>query len=180
MVDRAVEMFGKIDVLVNNAGVFTLVPFLELSEEEWDQMIDTNLKGAFLCSQAVLRFMVEKHIEGSLIHISSISGFVAFTESAHYCSSKGGLLQLSKVLALAFGPHNIRSNVIAPGTFETQMTVSFLGTPEGRAGSLKSIPLNRFGQPEDIASTVVFLASDEASYLNGATLLIDGGQITHN
>jgi glucose 1-dehydrogenase len=180
MIDQAVKTFNKVDVLVNNAGVFTMIPFLELSEKEWDRMIDTNLKGSFLCSQAVIAHMVEKKILGSLIHISSLSAFVAFPESAHYCSSKGALLQLSKVLALAFGPNGIRSNVITPGTCETQMTEVFLGTPEGREFSLKSIPLKRFGEPDDIAAAVVFLASDEASYFNGATLQVDGGAITHN
>jgi NAD(P)-dependent dehydrogenase (short-subunit alcohol dehydrogenase family) len=179
MVDRTLAAFGKIDILVNNAGVFSMVPFLELSEEEWDRTVDVHLKGSFLCSQAVLKHMVEKKIQGSLIHLGSISSFVGFPESAHYCSAKAAVAHLSKVLALAFGPHGIRSNVIAPGTFETQMSQTFLGTTEGRTNSLKSIPMGRFGQPEEIGAAAAFLASDEANYFNGAVFLIDGGQITH-
>jgi NAD(P)-dependent dehydrogenase (short-subunit alcohol dehydrogenase family) len=179
MVERAVQTFGKIDVLVNNAGVFSHIPFLELPVEEWDRMMDIHTKGTFLCSQAVLKHMVANKIQGSLIHLSSISGFVAFTGSAHYCAAKGAILQISKVLALEFGPYGIRSNAIAPGTFDTQMNAWFLEDAASRESSLKSIPLNRLGKPEEIASAVVFLASDEASYFNGANLLIDGGQITH-
>ena len=133
----------------------------------------------FLCSQAVLRHMVEKKIRGCLIHMSSITGFIAFPGSAAYCTSKGALLQLSKVLALEFGPLGIRSNCIAPGTFDTSMNAWFLDDPQARKDTLASIPLGRVGEPEEIANTVVFLASDEGSYFNGAVLLQDGGQITH-
>ena len=179
MVDSAVENMGHIDVLVNNAGIFSRGPSTEVSEEDWDRMMDINVKGSFLCSQAVLKHMVEKKIPGSLIHMSSIAGFVGFAESLAYCTSKGAIVQMSKVLALEFGPHGIRSNVIAPGTFNTAMNDWFLKDAESLKGSLTSIPLGRLGEPEEIASTVVFLASDEASYFNGAVMLHDGGQITH-
>ena len=179
MVDQADKAFGRIDGLVNNAGVFSHTPFLELSEAEYDRMVDIHVKGAFFCSQAVLRYMVNNSLQGTLTHLSSISAYVAFSESAHYCAAKAAIAQLSKVLALEFGPKGIRSNVIAPGTFETQMNSWFMDDPEGREGSLLSIPLHRFGRPEEIAAAAAYLASDEASFFNGATLLIDGGQITH-
>jgi NAD(P)-dependent dehydrogenase (short-subunit alcohol dehydrogenase family) len=179
MVDSAVKIMGRVDVLVNNAGIFSRGPSIEISEGDWDRMMDINVKGPFLCSQAVLKHMVEKKVPGALIHMSSISGFVGFAESLAYCTAKGALLQMSKVLALEYGPHGIRSNVIAPGTFNTAMNDWFLKDEEFRKGSLASIPLGRLGEPEEIASTVVFLASDEASYFNGAEFLHDGGQITH-
>ena len=179
MVDMAVADLGRIDVLVNDAGVVSHIPFLDLPEEEWDRVMDVNVKGSFLCSQAVLRFMVSHKIGGALIHIGSISGFVAFTGSAHYCSAKGAIHQLNKALALEFGPLGIRSNVIAPGTFDTRMNAWFLDDPGLRENALKTIPFGRFGKPEEIASAVVFLASDDAVYINGAALLVDGGQLTH-
>jgi NAD(P)-dependent dehydrogenase (short-subunit alcohol dehydrogenase family) len=180
MVSEVVEHMGQIDVLVNNAGIFSRGPSTEVSEEDWDRMMDINVKGSFLCTQAVVKQMIEKKIPGSLIHMSSIAGFVGFAESLAYCTSKGAILQMSKVLALEYGPHGIRSNVIAPGTFNTAMNDWFLKDAEFRKSSLASIPLGRLGEPEEIASTVVFLASDEASYFNGAVLLHDGGQIAHN
>jgi NAD(P)-dependent dehydrogenase (short-subunit alcohol dehydrogenase family) len=180
MVDQVVNARGHIDVLVNNAGIFSRGPSTEYPEQDWDRMMAVNVKGPFLCSQAVLRHMVDKKIHGCLIHMSSITGFVAYPGSAAYCTSKGALLQLSKVLALEFGPLGIRSNVIAPGTFDTSMNAWFLDDPESRKNTEMGIPLRRVGQPEEIASTVVFLASDEGAYFNGAVLLQDGGQITHN
>ena len=179
MVEQAIAAFGKTDVLVNNAGVFSHIPFLELPEAEWDRMMDIHVKGMFLCSQAVLSHMVQNGIQGSLIHLSSVSAQIAFTASGHYCAAKAAILQLSKVLALEFGPHGIRSNAIVPGNFETQMNAWFMDDPTSRESSLKSIPLRRFGQPDEIAAAVAFLASDDANYFNGAALLIDGGLITH-
>lgn len=179
MVSQTVKIMGHIDVLVNNAGIFSNGDTTEYSEEKFDRMMDVNIKGVFLCSQAVLRHMVEKKIRGCLIHMSSITGFVAFPGSVAYCASKGAVLQISKVLALEFGPLGIRSNVIAPGTFDTDMNAWLLDKPENLQNTLKLIPLGRIGKPEEIASTVVFLASEEGSYFNGAVLLQDGGQITH-
>ncbi|MBI4790747.1 MAG: SDR family oxidoreductase [Chloroflexi bacterium] len=179
MVATAVAEFGRIDVLVNDAGVASHIPFLDLPEEEWDRVMDVGAKGSFICSQAVLRYMVAHRIAGALIHLGSIAGFVAFPGSAHYCASKGAIHQLCKAIALEFGPLGIRSNVIAPGTFDTRMNAWFLDDPIARAEALKTIPNGRFGKPEDIASAVVFLASDDAAYINGSVLLVDGGQLTH-
>lgn len=179
MVDKAVAELGRIDVLVNDAGVVSYNPFLDLPEEEWDRVMDVCAKGSFLCSQAVLKYMVSHKIAGAIIHIGSIAGFIAFTGSAHYCSAKGAIHQLNKALALEFGPLGIRSNVVAPGTFDTRMNARFLDDPVLRADALKTIPVGRFGKPEEIASAVAFLASDDAVYINGAALLVDGGQLTH-
>ncbi len=179
MVERVIAELGRIDVLVNDAGVASHVPFLDLPEAEWDRVMDVNAKGSFICSQAVLRYMVSHHIAGVLIHLGSIAGYVAFPGSAQYCAAKGAVHQLSKALALEFGPLGIRSNVVAPGTFDTRMNARFLDDPTLRADALKTIPVGRFGQPEDIARAVVFLASEEAGYMNGAEVLVDGGQLTH-
>lgn len=179
MVDKTVAELGRIDVLVNDAGVASNMSFLELPEQEWDRMMDVNVKGSFLCSQAVLRYWVSQKIAGVLIHLGSIAGFVAFSGSAHYCAAKGAIHQLNKALALEFAPLGIRSNVIAPGTFDTRMNARFLDDPTLRADALKTIPYGRFGKPEDIANAAVFLASDDSVYMNGAALLVDGGQLTH-
>ncbi len=179
MVEATIAELGRIDVLVNDAGVASHLPFLDLPEAEWDRVMDVNAKGSFMCSQAVLRYMVSHKIAGVLIHLGSIAGYVAFPGSAHYCAAKGAIHQLSKALALEFGPLGIRSNVVAPGTFDTRMNAWFLDDPGARAEALKTIPVGRLGQPEDIARAVVFLASEEAVYMNGAELLVDGGQLTH-
>ena len=176
---RAIVDLGRIDVLVNNAGVATYAPFLELTEAEWHRVMDVNATGSFICSQIVLRYMVSHQIKGVIIHLGSIAGIVAFPGAAPYCAAKGAIHQLNKALALEFGPLGIRSNVVAPGTFDTRMNARFLDDPVARAEALRTIPVGRFGYPDDIANAVVFLASDEAVYLNGSVLLVDGGQLTH-
>lgn len=179
MLAAAVAAFGRVDHLVNSAGVFSSIPFLELTETDWDKMIGINLKGSFLCSQAFIKRLLGQESGGSLIFLSSISGYIAFAGSAHYCASKGAVRQLSKALALEFGPKGIRSNVIAPGTIETPMNDWIIKDPEMHKKSVAGIPLGRFGKSAEIANAAVFLMSDEASYCTGAELLVDGGQITH-
>lgn len=175
MVEAATEQFGAIDILVNNAGVETLVPLLDLEESEWDRIVDTNLKGAFLCAQIAARAMVSARTPGAIVNIASINAKIALAGQAHYTSSKGGLIMLTKSMALDLAPHGIRVNAIGPGVIETRMTERSLSDPERRAMLLSKVPLGRVGQPRDVANAALFLASDEASYITGTTLYVDGG-----
>lgn len=179
MLDKATAELGGVDALINSAGVFSSIPFLELTEADWDKMLDVNLKGSFLCSQLFIKQLLAQKTGGSLLFISSISGYIGFTKSAHYCASKGAVRQLSKALALEFGPNGIRSNVIAPGTIETPMNAWIMDDPAMKAQSVGSIPLGRFGKVEEVAAAAIYLISDEASFCSGSELLVDGGQITH-
>ena len=175
LVDAARERYGGVHILVNNAGVETLIPLLDLDEEEWDRVIDTNLKGAFLCAQIAARAMVAEKNPGTIVNIASINAKIALAGQAHYTSSKGGLIMLTKSMALDLAPHGIRVNAIGPGVIETRMTERSLADPERRAMLLSKIPLGRVGQPRDVANAALFLASDEASYITGTTLYVDGG-----
>ena len=174
MVATALDSFGKIDVLANVAGI-TFKSFMkDLPEEEWDRVIDTNLKGTFLCSQAVGKVMIQNG-GGSIVNISSIAGHVPQVSGGVYSTSKAGVNMLSKVLALEWAEYNIRVNAISPGPVETEMVQYVYNTPELRAKRKETIPLNRFAQPEEIATAAVFLASEDSSYTTGHCLVIDGG-----
>ena len=175
MVDAARERYGGVDILVNNAGVETLVPLLDLEEQEWDRVVDTNLKGAFLCARIAARAMVDAGRPGAIVNIASINAKIALAGQAHYTSSKGGLVMLTKSMALDLAPHGIRVNAVGPGVIETRMTERSLADPERRAMLLSRVPLGRVGQPRDVANATLFLASDEASYITGTTLYVDGG-----
>ena len=175
LVDKAVQQFGKVDILINNAGVETLIPFLDLSEDEWDRVVDTNLKGAFLCAKAAARHMVDNKIEGKIVNIASVNSKIALKGQTHYTSSKGGLIMLTKSMALDLAPNGIRVNAIGPGVIETKMTTQSLADPERRAMLLGKVPLGRVGQPRDIANAALFLVSDEAGYITGTSLYVDGG-----
>ena len=175
MVEATENRFGGIDILVNNAGVETLVPLLDLEESEWDRIIDINLKGAFLCAQIAARAMVSAQTPGAIVNIASINAKIALAGQAHYTSSKGGLIMLTKSMALDLAPHGIRVNAIGPGVIETRMTERSLSDPRRRAMLLSKVPLGRVGQPRDVANAALFLASDEASYITGTTLYVDGG-----
>lgn len=179
MLDAAMDTFGTVTSLVNSAGIFSSIPFLELTQTDWDKMLDINLKGSFLCAQAFIKRLLGQKQEGAIVFLSSISGYVGFTKSAHYCASKGAIRQLSKAIALEFGGDGIRSNVVAPGTIETPMNAWIMNDPAMYRQSIASIPLGRFGLSSEIASAICFLLSDKASFCSGAELLVDGGQITH-
>jgi NAD(P)-dependent dehydrogenase (short-subunit alcohol dehydrogenase family) len=179
MVRRAVAEFGRVDILVNNAGVINFKPFLELTDEDWDNTLNVNLKGQFLCARAVAKEMV-KNKWGRIINIASISSGgcgIAFPLIAHYTASKGGVMALTEALALELTPQGINVNAICPGAIDTDMTK---GTKE--SGQLEHvllrIPKGRIGQPEDIANLAVFLASEESDYISGAAIVIDGGWLT--
>ena len=175
LVSEAVKRFGAVDILINNAGVETLVPFLDLDESEWDRIVDTNLKGAFLCAQVAARHMVKEKRAGKIVNIASVNAKIALKEQTHYTSSKGGLNMLTKSMALDLAPYDIRVNAIGPGVIETKMTAQSLADPERRAMLLGKVPLGRVGKPRDIANAALFLVSDEASYITGTTLYVDGG-----
>jgi 3-oxoacyl-[acyl-carrier protein] reductase len=178
MVDTAISAFGKIDILVCNAGITRFAPFLEMSEEDWDAVIDVDLKGTFLCGQAVARHMVPRKY-GKIVNISSLSGVGARNQTmANYAASKAGVNNLSKVMALALGEFGINVNVVAPGVIQTEMGLS-RRTPEQLAAYLElykqQTALRRVGQAQDIANLVLFLASDDSSNITGQVIVSDGG-----
>ena len=177
-VHTAVTEFGKLDILVNNAGVLDYAPFLDLKEESWDKVIDTNLKGYFYAAQAAGREMA-KTKWGRIINISSIASGgvgVGFPAISHYCASKGGVIGLTEALAQELGPMGITANAIGPGGVTTEMTQGM--STEQLKGMTNRLPIKRMGTPEEIAAAVVYFASEEAAYTTGATLYVDGGWLT--
>jgi NAD(P)-dependent dehydrogenase (short-subunit alcohol dehydrogenase family) len=179
-----VDAFGDIDVLVNNAAILAKGGFLDLDEADFDRVLRVNLKGAFLCSQAVARHMVER-IEagatpGAIVNMSSVNAVFAIADQVPYSVSKGGISQLTKVTALALAPYGIRVNAIGPGSISTEMLESVMADPEARRRVLSRTPLGRIGEPREIAAIAAFLASDEASYITGQTIYADGGRLPLN
>ncbi len=174
MVNEVVDAFHTIDILVNNAGIITNKAFLEISEAEWDEVLNVNLRGAFFCSQCVAKIMASKR-QGVILNISSIESEKYLPKSCHYAVSKAGLLMLTRAMAVDLAPYNIRVNSIGPGVILTGMTGELLKDIRQREKYMDMIPLGRIGTPEDIAGAVVFLASDFASYITGANIYIDGG-----
>ena len=180
MVKKTVDKFGKVDILVNNAGICEFKPFLELTEEEWDKTLDINLKGYFLCAQAVVKEMV-KQKSGVIINIASVvmgQMGMGMAGLAHYSASKGGIAALTKTLALEFAPYNIRVNAIAPGAIDTPMAASTKADPKVLEATLAMIPLHRMGKPEEIANTALFLSSNASSYITGSIVVVDGGWLS--
>lgn len=167
---------GPVDALVNNAGIFRAADFLEISEADWDAVIAVNLKGAFLVGQAVARSMAA-HGGGAIVNMSSVNGVMAIPSIASYNASKGGIDQLTRVMALALADRGIRVNAVAPGTIATELAKNaVLGSAEARARIMSRTPLRRLGEPAEIASVVAFLLSDDASYLTGEIVYADGGR----
>jgi len=175
MVDTVVKQWGAIHILVNNAGICPFEDFLEMSEDLWDQVLDVNLKGYFLCSQAVAKVMVEQGVKGRIIAVSSISSEFGGSSQAHYCASKAGINLLVKSMAISLGPHGIACNAVLPGTVETDINRDALADPAARDYWSKRAPLGRLGQPEDIAGPVLFFASDDSAWCTGSMLVVDGG-----
>ena len=175
MVKLAVSELGPLDILINNAGIFFNVAFEEMSDEQWQRMMDVNLTSVFLVSQIVIRHWLSAKRGGSIINLASISATVAFTDSSHYCASKAGVAALTRCLAMEFGPFGIRANAMAPGIMETEMTRPALSEPDLAADWKLRIPLRSYGKPEDVANLALFLASDESAYVNGEMIYLDGG-----
>ena len=176
LIETTVKTFGKIDILVNNAGMREepAKPIQDITEEEWDAIHGVNLKGMFLCIKYTVPHMIKQKY-GKIINIASIFGQVAFPHYGAYCAAKGGVINLTRTLALELAPHKINVNAIGPGVIETELSKTTLEDPEVMKIILPLIPFGRVGQPEDIAAVAVFLASDESEYVNGHTIFSDGG-----
>jgi len=173
MISRAVETFGRIDVLINNAGILQQKPFLEITDEDWERMMDINLKGTFICSQEVFPVM-QKQGEGIIINMASSGGQLGGPLAVHYSASKAGVICLTKSLARIGAPYGIRVNCIAPGLIDTEMTKGEICSDAGRE-KIRQIPIQRPGTVDEVARTAVFLASDDASYITGQTINVNGG-----
>jgi len=177
MVARVTAELGPIDVLVNNAGIEPIIPFLEMTEADYQRVLDVNLKGEWLCAQAVVREMVAGGRPGSIINIASIQAGMALPGRTHYAPSKRGVEALTRNLAVELAPHRIRVNGINPGLIATDMTAWVMQDPQVLPVVLDRIPMHRAGEPDEIAKVVVFFASDDSSYVTGQCLYVDGGWI---
>ncbi|WP_019560988.1 SDR family NAD(P)-dependent oxidoreductase [Caldimonas manganoxidans] len=176
-VAAAVQRFGRIDVLVNNAGIFRAADFLDITEADFDAVLRVNLKGAFLMGQACARQMVRQGQGGAIINMSSVNGVMAIPSIASYNVSKGGIDQLTRVMALALADHGIRVNAVAPGTIATELArQAVLGSEDARQRILSRTPMKRLGEPQEVADAVLYLASPAASYITGEILYVDGGR----
>ena len=184
LVAHALDAMGGIDVLVNNAGIIHGAEFLDLKEEDYDRVMNVNLKGSFLMGQAVARHMVDVVKEGgkpgAIVNMSSINGVFAIANQVPYSLSKGGVNQLTKVMALALAPHGIRVNAIGPGSINTEMLAAVNSDEAARQRVMSRTPMGRLGEPDEIAAIAAFLASDEASYITGQTIYADGGRLPLN
>ncbi len=178
--DKIEAEHGPVEILVNNAGMAIAGDFLEMSAEDFQKVIDLNLTGVFLASQRAAKTMVANKIEGAIVNMSSINAQVAIPSIAGYCASKGGVMQLTKVAALALAPHNIRVNAVGPGSIDTAMLAGVNADPEAMARVMSRTPLQRIGTAREIGDVVAFLASKKASYITGETIYVDGGRIGMN
>ncbi len=180
LVDGAVERHRRLDIMVANAGIANSPSYLDIDDEFWSRMLDVNLTGVFLCNQIAARHMVARGGGGVLLNTSSILGAEGHPQTPAYAASKAGVISLTRSGAMALGQFGIRVNAVGPGYMKTRMTEGLRAVPELEKGMAEMIPLNHFGEPGDIADAAVFLASDEASYITGHTLFVDGGWLTHH
>ena len=179
MLAAALEVYGKVDVLAAIAGISHGERFLEITDEWWDRILAINLTGVFYCSQVVARYMVANKVAGRIVHMASTNGLVGEKNLAHYNASKFGVVGLTMTMAIELGPHNIRVNSVCPGPILTPISGNedYLN-PDPNDPYLQKIPLNRFGQADEVAAAVAYLASEDSGYITGAQLVIDGGQLT--
>lgn len=175
MIDSAFSRLGRIDVLINNAGINIPKPALDVTEEDWDRVLDTNLKGTFFCSQRAGKYMIQQRTAGKIINIVSQMAFVGYIKRAAYCSSKGGAVQLTKALAIEWAEHQIKVNAVAPTFIETDFTKTMFDDQEFYQDVLRRIPLGTMAKPNDVTGAVLFLASDLANFVTGETIRVDGG-----
>jgi glucose 1-dehydrogenase len=180
LIESAVAAFGRVDILVANAGIVHASDFLDLEEADFDRVIRVNLKGVFLTGQAAARRMVEQGGGGVIVNMSSVNAVMAIPAITPYVAAKGGVNQLTKVMALALVEHGIRVNGIGPGSIATEMAEAVLSDPEKRRGALCRTPMGRFGEPDEVAKVAVFLASDDSSYITGQIIYPDGGRLALN
>jgi glucose 1-dehydrogenase len=175
LIKKAVEEFGSLDVMINNAGIENEVPSHELTLEDWNKVISTNLTGQFLGCREAIDYFLENEIQGSILNMSSVHEIIPWPHFVHYAASKGGIKLMTQTLALEYAPKKIRINSIAPGAINTPINAEKFSDPKLKEGVLKLIPMGYIGEPEEIAATAVWLASKQASYVTGLTLIADGG-----
>jgi len=179
IVDKAIQEFGKVDFLFNNAGNIRRAPCEDYSETDWDEVFQTNLKGPFFLAQAVAKTMIAAKRPGSIVNTSSLIAFIGGKNVPAYAASKGGINQVTKSMANDWAKYGIRVNAIGPGWFTTDLTEAVQKNKERNAGIIGRIPLGRWGNPEEIGGAAVFLASDASSYVTGQTIMVDGGWMSN-
>lgn len=175
LIAQTVEHFNRLDIMVNNAGMEIHSPFLDVTEEDFDRVVDVDLKGAFFCAQAAAREMIKRKTPGRIINISSVHEDIPMPKNVPYCCAKGGMRMLARTICLELAPNNITVNNIAPGAVHTPIDADVEADPEKMKALLDEIPLHRMAQPEEIAKLAAYLASDAAAYITGSTYIIDGG-----
>ncbi|MEH2407618.1 SDR family NAD(P)-dependent oxidoreductase [Nostoc sp.] len=175
LIAESINHFGKLDILVNNAGIEKHAPFWDVTEADYDAVMNVNLKGVFFATQAFVQHLIETKRTGKIINISSVHEELPFPNFTSYCASKGGIKMLTRNLAVELGALGITINNVAPGAIETPINTKLLNDPEKLGALLKNIPLGRLGQPQDVASLVAFLGSSDADYITGSTFFVDGG-----
>lgn len=174
VVNQALAKFGKIDILVNNVGTYTGKPIVESTTEDWSNLINTNLTSTYLCCRTVGKHMIERQ-RGKVVNMAAAIGALGARNSAAYCASKGGVIQLTRALAVEWARYNITVNAIAPGTMETEITAKMLEDPKVRKALESKVPMKRIGRPSDLTGTVVFLSASGSDYITGQTVFVDGG-----
>lgn len=180
MIDKTVQAFGRIDCVIANAGIVHAAEFLDLEEEDFDRVIRVNLKGVFLTGQLAAKQMVKQGGGGTIINMSSVNDTFAIPSITPYVAAKGGVKQLTKVMALALADYGIRVNAVGPGSIATELAQAVLSDPKKAAGALCRTPMGRFGEPSEVASVALFLASEDSSYLTGHVIYPDGGRMALN
>jgi NAD(P)-dependent dehydrogenase (short-subunit alcohol dehydrogenase family) len=178
MVARTVQELGRVDILCSIAGIVLNDPFLELPEEHWERVLAVNLKGVYLCGQVAARQMVKQGGGGKIVNMASTNGLVGEADLAHYNASKFGVVGLTMTMAIELAPHKINVNAVCPGMINTRMTAPYMSIPGFYEDYMRKIPMKRYGEPEEVAGAYVFLASDDANFITGTTLVVDGGQLT--